>query len=92
MCVENAFRSIDNELQRYLTFLCDICGYEARARDKQSLDAMVSHIADFARAEGFAVTRTPMKKCGDFLALDLNVGAQKGKRSLWSTACNPTFR
>lgn len=78
MRVDKIFRSIDAEFSKYLDFLCDICSFEAKAEDKQTIDAMDSYIATFAEAEGFNVTRTKMESCGDFLSIDLNDGAKKG--------------
>lgn len=75
---ETIFQTIDANAQRYIEFLCRICSFEARAYDKQTLDRMVDHIAEFARGEGLLVTRTPMEKCGDFLTVEINPGAEKG--------------
>ena len=78
MCVEKIFATIETEFPKYLDFLCDICSFEAKAEDKRTIDAMISHIASFAEAEGFRATRTAMETCGDFLSVDLNEGAEKG--------------
>ncbi len=78
MCVDKIFKTIAAEFPRYLDFLCEICSFEAKAVDKQTIDAMDSYIAAFAEAEGFHVTRTKMESCGDFLSVDLNEGAEKG--------------
>lgn len=78
MCVENTFQTIEAEFSRYVDFLCDICAFEAKAEDKQTIDSMLDHITVFAEAEGFCVTRTAMEQCGDFLSIELNAGAEKG--------------
>lgn len=78
MCTDKIFETIEAYLPKYLDFLCDICSFEAKAEDKQTIDAMVRFIADFAEAEGFRTTRTAMEPCGDFLSVDLNEGAEKG--------------
>ncbi len=78
MCVEKIFQTIEDELQKYLNFLCNICAFEARATDKHVIDSMISYIAEFAESEGFYVTRTNMEQCGDFLSIDLHEGAKKG--------------
>ena len=76
--VAQVFQTIDANTQRYLDFLCQICSYEARAYDKQTLDRMADHIAAFAENEGLQVQRTPMEKCGDFLTVEINRGKEKG--------------
>ena len=77
MTAEQIFAFIDNHAEKYLSFLCQICAYEARAYDKQTLDRMADHIADFARSEGLQVKRKVMEKCGDFLTVEINPGAEK---------------
>ena len=72
------FRTIDDNAERYIDFLCRICSYEARAYDKETLDRMADHIAAFAQSEGLQVKRTAMEKCGDFLTVEINEGAAKG--------------
>ena len=72
------FETIDALQFRYLDFLKKICSYEARAYDKETIDSMVDYIISFAQAEGFTVTRKPMEKCGDFLTVEINPGAEKG--------------
>lgn len=74
---EQIFHTIDANQQKYIDFLCQICYYEARAHDKQVLDRMADYITTFARDEGFLVTRTEMERCGDFLSINLNEGAEK---------------
>ena len=78
MCVDSIFETIEAALPRYLDFLCDICAFEAKAGDKATIDAMITHIAAFAEAEGFSYSRTAMESCGDFLSVELNPGAEKG--------------
>ena len=74
---EQVFEFIDANVEKYLEFLCRICSYEARAYDKQTIDSMVDHIASFARIEGMQVKRKAMEKCGDFLTVEINPGAEK---------------
>lgn len=69
---------IDYNFERYLRFLCDICSFEARAKDKETIDRMMDYVADFAQSEGFQTTRTVMESCGDFLCIDMNAGQEKG--------------
>jgi glutamate carboxypeptidase len=76
--MDQIFMTIDADLPKYVDFLCKICSYEAKANDKQTIDAMMDYVTEFARAEGFSVTRKAMEKCGDFLCIDLNEGAEKG--------------
>lgn len=75
--IKEAFKTIDSGVDKYLDFLCHICSYEARAYDKETIDRMVDHIALFAEESGLRVTRTPMEKCGDFLTVEINAGAEK---------------
>ena len=72
------FQTVDANEQKYIDFLCQLCAYEARAYDKQVLNRMADYIAEFARVEGFSVSRTKMTSCGDFLTIDLNSGKEKG--------------
>jgi len=74
---QKLFQAIDAGTEKYLDFLCRICSYEARAYDKQTMDQMADHIQAFAQGEGLQVTRTPMEKCGDFLTVEINPGAEK---------------
>lgn len=76
--MDQIFRTIDNNVEKYIDFLCHICSYEARAYDKETIDRMVDDIAAFSQGEGFQVKRTPMEKCGDFLTVEINPGAEKG--------------
>ena len=71
------FKIIEENKQKYLDFLCQICSYEARAYDKETIDNMVDYITGFAKDEGFQVTRTPMENCGDFLTIEINPGKEK---------------
>ena len=72
------FQIIEENKEKYIDFLCRICSFEARAYDKDTINQMVDYIADFAKAEGLLVTRTPMEDCGDFLTVEINPGAPKG--------------
>lgn len=78
MCIDKIFNTIKIENPKYLDFLCDICSFEAKAQNKQTINAMIDYIASFAEKEGFSTTRTKMEQCGDFLSVDLNEGAEKG--------------
>ncbi len=78
MHIENIFATVAREFPKYLDFLCDICAFEAKAEHKQTIDKMIDYIAAFAQAEGFCATRTAMDRCGDFLLLEMNEGAEKG--------------
>ena len=71
------FQAVENLQDTYLNFLRKICSFEARAYDKQTIDAMSDYITEFAQKEGFTVIRKPMEKCGDFLTVEINPGAEK---------------
>ncbi len=75
--MERIFQTIDNNAEKYIAFLCQICSFEARAYDKQTIDAMVDYITAFAEREGLHAIRTPMEKCGDFLTVEINPGKEK---------------
>lgn len=75
--MKKTFEFIDASAEKYLDFLCRICSFEARAYDKATIDQMVDYIEDFAQKEGFETQRTPMEKCGDFLTVEINRGAEK---------------
>ena len=78
MNAEQVMQSVEKYTQKYIDFLCDICAFEARAKDIEVMNRLADFIADFAKAEGFQVKRTPMEECGDFLTVELNEGAPKG--------------
>lgn len=75
--MEKVFTFIENNKEKYLDFLYNICFYEARAYDKETIDRMVDYIVEFARGEGLQVQRKAMEKCGDFLLVEINPGAEK---------------
>lgn len=78
MCIDKVFENIEAEYPKYLDFLCEICAFETKTEDKETIDRMLDFIEKFAKAEGFSYTRTAMVPCGDFLSIDMNVGAEKG--------------
>ena len=78
MCIKQIMESVENNFAQYIDFLCDICAFEAKAQDKQTLDKMADYISGYAKKEGFCVERTIMENCGDFLCIDMNNGAEKG--------------
>ena len=76
--VNAVFREIEKEETQYIKFWEDICNIETVSSDKEALDGLVDFIQAFATEEGFEVKRTPFEKCGDFLTIDMNEGAEKG--------------
>lgn len=76
--VNAVFREIEKDEAKYIKFWEDICNIETVSSDKEALDGLVDFIQEFALKEGFAVHRTPFEKCGDFLTIDVNKGAEKG--------------
>ena len=72
------FRTIENDEAKYIKFWEDICNIETISNDKEALDGLVDFIQEYALKEGFSVHRTPFEKCGDFLTIDMNEGAEKG--------------
>ena len=39
--------AIESNFEKYLHFLCDICSFEARAKDKDTIDRMMDYVAAF---------------------------------------------
>ena len=76
--VNAVFREIEKDEAKYIKFWEDICNIETVSNDKEALDGLVDFIQNFALVEGFTVHRTPFEKCGDFLTIDMNEGAEKG--------------
>lgn len=78
-CGVNAvFCEIEKDETNYIKFWEDICNIETVSNDKEALDGFADFIEEFALKEGFSVRRTPFEKCGDFLTIDMNEGAEKG--------------
>lgn len=75
--MQEIFAFIESNKEKYLDFLYKICSYEARAYDKETIDKMVDYIVAFAQGEGLQVSRKAMEKCGDFLTVEINPGAEK---------------
>ena len=75
MEIQKIFSHIEENTERYVKFLADICGFEATARDKKTLDALSDFITDFAENEGFSTRRVPFAQCGDFLVVEMNKDA-----------------
>lgn len=76
--VNAVFREIEKDEEKYIKFWEDICNIETVSDDKKALDEMADFVTVFAKNEGFSVRRTPFEKCGDFLTIDMNEGAEKG--------------
>ena len=76
--VNAIFHEIEKDEAKYIKFWEDICNIETVSNDKEALDGLVDFVQEFALAEGFTVKRTPFEKCGDFLTIDMNEGAEKG--------------
>ena len=70
--------TIEHNFEKYIDFLCCICAFEARAKDKETIDRMMDYVENFAQSEGFQTVRTPMESCGDFLCIEMNAGKEKG--------------
>ena len=76
---EQLFLTIDQNTEKYVKFLADICTVEGTARDKKELDALADLITAFATEEGFQTRRVPFEACGDFLVVEMNAdSAEKG--------------
>ncbi len=75
---EMLMASVEDRFEKYVSFLCDVCAFEARAKDVDELNRQADFIAAFAENEGFGVERTAIENCGDFLCIDINRGAEKG--------------
>ncbi len=74
---EKTFKIIDDNSGKYIDFLAKICSYEARAKDKEVIDKMMTYVEEYAYSEGMQVKRIPFEKCGDCLLIEINAGADK---------------
>ena len=48
--MQEIFQAINDYAEKYIDFLCEICSFEAKALDKQTIDKMVDYISSFAKA------------------------------------------
>lgn len=78
MDITSLFSVIDKNEEKYVKLLFDICSIEGTAHNKKELDKLADFITDFAVREGFEVRRVPFEKCGDFLVVEMNAGAEAG--------------
>ena len=78
MPTQKYLASIETNFEKYLDFLCNICAFEARAKDKDTINRMMDYVTEFAESEGFQTVRPPMENCADFLCVEMNAGAEKG--------------
>ena len=78
MDVTKLFSVIDGNTEKYIKFLADICTLEGTAYDKADLDKLADFITEFSLSEGFGVRRVPFERCGDFLVVEMNAGAEPG--------------
>lgn len=78
MLAQRPVALVEKYFERYVDFLCRLCAFETKACYKGEIDRMVDYITEFAREEGFTVTRIPFENCGDFLTVDMNGNAEKG--------------
>ena len=78
MLAQRPVALVEKCFDRYVEFLCRLCSFETKAYYKDEIDRMVDYIAEFARGEGFTVTRIPFENCGDFLTIEINENAEKG--------------
>ena len=76
--VKALFCEIEKDESKYIKFWEDICNIETVSSDKDALDEMADFVAEYSKKEGFSVRRTAFEKCGDFLTIDMNEGAEKG--------------
>ena len=77
MNTEKTFKIINDNSGKYIDFLAKICSYEARAKDKDVIDKMMTYVEEYAYSEGMQVKRIPFEKCGDCLLIEINAGAEK---------------
>lgn len=78
MEIKKLFESIDNHKDKFTDFWRDICSIESKSGDKAALDTVAYRVQDFAEALGFTVRRQSFLNTGDFLAVDMNAGCEKG--------------
>lgn len=75
---DKVFGYIEEMYGEYVEFLKNICSYEARAKDKEVIDALIDYIEEFTAQRGFCTEKTLFEKCGNFLTVDINKGKEKG--------------
>ncbi|MBQ8174170.1 MAG: M20/M25/M40 family metallo-hydrolase [Clostridia bacterium] len=78
MDIQQAFFEIDSLSPRYTDLLEELCAIEGTAYDKREIDRLIDCVERFAQKEGLSCRRTPFAACGDFLTVEMNVGAEKG--------------
>lgn len=69
--MEQIFRYIDQNQDRFKKLWVDISRMETPTADKEALDAMAAYLAGFCRAEGFQVTEHAFPEAGTCLAVEL---------------------
>ena len=42
--------TIEHNFGKYIDFLCCICAFEARAKDKETIDRMMDYVENFAQS------------------------------------------
>lgn len=78
MDIQQAFSEIEALAPAYVKLLGELCAIEGTAYDKGEIDRLIDCVERFAQKEGLSCRRTPFAACGDFLAVEINAGAEKG--------------
>ncbi len=78
MEIKKLFESVDKHKNEYVDFWRDICSIESKSGDKTALDMVADRVQTFSESLGFTVRRKAFSATGDFLAVDMNSGCEKG--------------
>ena len=78
MDVRKILDYIDTNGADYISLWRDVCNIESKSGDKAALDRVADTVEKYASSLGFAVTRKPFEKTGDFLMIDMNFAAPEG--------------
>lgn len=72
------FGYIEKNKDRYLDFWSKLCSLEGNSHDKDSVNAAVDLIEEFAVSEGFSAKRYSFDRAADYLVIDANPRGENG--------------
>lgn len=74
---EKVSETIDENSDKYLDFLKDICGFETNSANKKSINAMLDFITAYEADKEYKTKRKEFSKSGDVLCIDYSSNADK---------------
>jgi len=72
------FGYIEKNKDRYLDFWSKLCSLEGNSHDKDSVNAAVDFIEEFAVSEGFSAKRYAFGEAADYIVIEANPTGEKG--------------